>query len=69
MIASLSTPVALYEAQSVGLTFTNIPSAEQGGEFYAIVDPPSAPPHPAWHECRTDNNTSTPLLVKCQGLN
>jgi FG-GAP-like repeat len=31
---------------------------------YAKVDDTAAP-HPSWTECRTDNNTSAPVFVKC----
>jgi len=66
-LASKTTPLPLYSAQSVALTFTGIPTADQAGTFYAWVDPPTAPPHPAWHECDTANNTSTPAVTVCGG--
>jgi len=50
------TTVALFSAQSQSLDLAGIPVTS--GPFHAVVDPPGAPPHPAWHQCRTDNNTS-----------
>ena len=35
-----------------------------GRPVYAVADD-GMPPHPLWHECRTDNNTSTPVSAKC----
>jgi len=53
-LGSAVTSVALYPAQSESIAFPTT----SGGPFYAWVDPPTAPPHPAWHQCRTNNNTS-----------
>ena len=62
-LGTASTQVSLYSAQSQTLTFTNIPVADQGGTFYAWVDPPTATPHPAWQECNTANNLSAAISV------
>jgi hypothetical protein len=69
-LGTAKTAFALYSAQSETLTFGNVPAADQQGEsFYAVVDPPTAPAHPAWHECNTSNNTSAGVSVAkaCQG--
>jgi hypothetical protein len=58
------TGVPLYPAQSETVTLPNVPaSASKTGTFYAVVDPPDAPAHPSWHECRTDNNDSLVVSV------
>jgi hypothetical protein len=56
VLGSAVTSTPLYAAQSETVTFTG--ASTSSGPFYAVVDPPTAPPHPAWHECRLDNNTS-----------
>jgi hypothetical protein len=64
------TTAALYPAQSENVTLAiDMPSpALTSGTtpFYAIVDDVSvSAPHPAWTECRTDNNTGKAGLGSC----
>jgi len=64
-----TTQKALYpaEAEDVVLELPNAPSDVTSGTtpVYAVVDDGS--PSHAWHECRTDNNTSAAGNGKCQG--
>ncbi len=55
------TSVPLYSAQSVTVVLNG--ASASSGPFYAVVDPPTAPAHPSWHECRTDNNTSAKVSI------
>jgi FG-GAP-like repeat len=59
------TTISLYSAQSQSLALPDVPATS--GPFYAVVDPPGAPPHPAWHQCRTDNNTSATVPYPTTG--
>ena len=64
-----TTSKALYpaEAEDVKLPLASPPSGVQSGAspIYAVADDGS-PAH-AWHECRTDNNTSAAGNGQCQG--
>jgi hypothetical protein len=63
-----TTTIALYpaEAQQVTLVLANPDGALLSGAspVYAVFDD-GTPAHPAWTECRTDNNTSTPASAAC----
>ena len=52
--------------ESVIFTLTNPDAALTSGQspVYAVADD-GMPSHPSWHECRTDNNTSTPVSAAC----
>jgi hypothetical protein len=71
-LGSASTLLPLYPAESetVFLALTNPPAGVANGStpVYAIVDDTTTP-HPGWHECRTDNNTSADVGVTCPGAN
>jgi hypothetical protein len=58
----------LYSAESevVGLLLSNAPADVKNGvtPVYAVADDTQIP-HPAWVECRTDNNTSQPVKASC----
>ena len=44
------------------------PGVREGSlTVYAVVDDTKTP-HPTWHECRTDNGTSTPIAAICNGV-
>jgi hypothetical protein len=63
-LGQLVTTRALYP-----LTFEDLDlplEDEPGSEVHAVVDDGS-PPHP-WHECRTDNNTSSAVSATCEGV-
>lgn len=55
------------EAEDVFFTFTTVPAGVLDGtlKVHALVDD-GMPVH-AWHECRTDNNTSTEVSGRCAG--
>jgi hypothetical protein len=59
-LATAFTDVPLYAGQSTTVEMTGIASA--AGPFYAIVDPMGSY-HPAWQECRTNNNQSPTVTV------
>ncbi len=61
LLGSANTTLALYSAQSQSVTLA-APTA-MPGNFYAIVDPPGEPPHPAWHSCRTGDNSSATATI------
>ncbi len=67
-LGQLSTLKPLYAAQSetLFLPLPNPPPGVQQGTVpvYAIVDDTMVP-HPSWHECRTDNNTSASVIAGC----
>ena len=70
LLGHATTTIILYpaEAQDVTLTLTSPDQALTSGTelpVYAVFDDGGAP-HPAWTECRTDNNTSTPVSAACQ---
>ncbi|MFO0547076.1 MAG: VCBS repeat-containing protein [Polyangiaceae bacterium] len=56
------TQTTLYPAESENVTLDLAPL--DMGTVYAVVDD-GGPPHPAWTECRTDNNTSTAVGAVC----
>jgi hypothetical protein len=68
LLGRVNTTNTLYPAQSeaVVLTLGNPdPGLTSGATpVYAIADDGMAP-HPSWHECRTDNNTSAAVSAKC----
>jgi hypothetical protein len=68
LLGKAPTVTALYPAQSeaVALALSNPDPALASGQspVYAVFDD-GTPPHPSWHECRTDNNTSTPVSAAC----
>ena len=72
LLGPAQTTTDLYPAQSeeVVFTLTNPDPALTSGTkpVYAVADD-GMPPHPSWHECRTDNNTSVPVSAKCQTTN
>ncbi len=63
-----TTAKVLYPAESevVTLMLTNPDQALVSGAqpVYAVVDD-GMPPHPSWHECRTDNNVGGPTYAGC----
>jgi hypothetical protein len=61
-VGTVTTTRELYPAESEPLDFT-FPGAVPGS-VYVIVDD-GAPPHPSWHECRTDDNKSAALSPTC----
>lgn len=71
-LGSMTTLLTLYPAESetLVLPLPNPPAGVTSGAtpVYAVVDDGS-PPHPAWHECRTDNDTSASVHVSCPGSN
>jgi len=72
LLGKSATTQTLYAAQSenVVLTLTNPPAGVADGTqpLYAVVDDTQTP-HPAWHECRVDNDTSAPITGTCGGVN
>jgi len=69
-LGSLATLLPLYPAESETLTMP-LPSPPAGvasgmTPVYAVVDDTTTP-HPSWHECRTDNDTSADVGVSCSG--
>jgi hypothetical protein len=68
LLGTTTTTQALYPAQSqvVTLALPTPPDALAGGTtpFHVRVDD-TTEPHPAWTECRTDNNTSKAFLGAC----
>jgi hypothetical protein len=71
-LGSMPTLLTLYPAESetLVLPLPNPPAGVTTGAtpVYAVVDDGS-PPHPGWHECRTDNNTSAAVSASCPGSN
>ncbi len=65
-IGSVTTTRALYPAESEPLDLLFAGPAP--ASVYAIVDD-GAPPHPSWHECRTDDNTTKATSIACNGPN
>jgi hypothetical protein len=67
-LGTATTTSTLYPAQSqiVTLTLPTAPDELTGGTtpFHVRVDD-TTEPHPAWTECRIDNNTSKALLGAC----
>ena len=72
LLGKASTTQTLYAAQSenVVLTLTTPPPGVEDGTqpIYAVVDD-STTPHPGWHECRVDNDTSPPTTGACSHVN
>jgi hypothetical protein len=67
-LGSAVTKGSLYPAQSENVTLT-LPNPSDAltkgtGTFYVVVDDASDP-HPAWTECRTDNNTGAASFGTC----
>jgi hypothetical protein len=65
------TTLTLYPAESEDV-FLPLPSAPPGvaagtTPVYAVVDD-GMPAHPAWTECRTDDDVSAPVKAKCGGV-
>jgi len=65
LLGSMETTRPLYSLDSEKL-FLPLPDAPSNGHLtvYAVVDDGGSP-HPAWTECRTDNNTSPPTSGQC----
>ena len=67
-LGASSTVKVLYSAESevVFLALPDAPLDVKNGvvPVYAVADDTQAP-HPAWVECRTDNNTSQPVKASC----
>jgi hypothetical protein len=72
LLGYATTTLVLYpaESQAVTLTLTSPDAALTSGAspVYAVFDVGGAP-HPSWHECNTDNNTSEPVSAACQMVN
>ena len=68
LLGKVDTTQTLYSAQSenVVLVLTNPPAGVEDGSqpLYAVVDD-TITPHPSWHECRTDNDTSATTTGAC----
>jgi hypothetical protein len=68
LLGTAATVKVLYSAESevVGLLLPNAPADVKNGvtPVYAVADD-TLIPHPAWVECRTDNNTSPPVKASC----
>jgi hypothetical protein len=68
LLGHATTSIVLYpaQAQDVTLALTSPDQALTSGAspVYAVFDD-GGPPHPAWTECRTDNNTSVPVSAAC----
>ena len=69
LLGHVSTSKVLYPAESEGLTLVLV-NPDQDlltgvSPVSAVVDD-GAPPHPQWHECRTDNNTSAAVSARCE---
>lgn len=64
-LGSATTTTTLYAlgSEDVFLPLASVPATN----VYAVVDDGN-PPH-LWHECRTDNNTSTAVSAVCSGPN
>jgi hypothetical protein len=60
-IGAVTTTRPLYPAESepLELALATVPA-----NVYTVVDD-GAPAHPAWHECRTDDNTSKAVATSC----
>jgi hypothetical protein len=69
-LGSLATLLPLYPAESetLVLPLASPPAGVVAGTtpVYAVVDDTTTP-HPSWHECRTDNDTSADVGVSCSG--
>jgi hypothetical protein len=70
-LGDLPTLEPLYSAQSESL-FLALPNPPPGLNpggipVFAIVDDTTTP-HPSWHECRTDNDTSAVVSASCSGV-
>jgi hypothetical protein len=72
LLGKSATTQTLYAAQSenVVLTLTSPPAGVADGTqpLYAVVDDTQTP-HPDWHECRVDNDTSAPTTGACGNVN
>ncbi|HEY1959377.1 MAG TPA: VCBS repeat-containing protein [Polyangiaceae bacterium] len=72
LLGKVSTTQTLYAAQSENVVLVLAsppPGVEDGTQpLYAVVDD-TATPHPAWHECRVDNDTSPPTKGSCGQVN
>ena len=72
LLGQASTTQTLYSAQSENVVLTlnaPPPGVEDGSQpLYAIVDDTTTP-HPSWHECRVDNDTSAPIKGSCGQVN
>jgi hypothetical protein len=71
-LGAAATTIALYPAESQTVSIP-IPAPDPGiasgaQPVYAVVDDGAAP-HPAWAECRTDDDTSAPAKLSCGGPN
>jgi len=70
-IGTGTTTRTLYPPQSEQVVLplpTPPPGVREGSlTVYAVVDDTKTP-HPTWHECRTDNGTSTPIAAICNGV-
>ena len=70
-IGTATTTRTLFPPQSeaVLLPLPTPPAGVREGSVtvYAKVDDTTAP-HPTWHECRTDNDTSPPISAICNGV-
>ena len=68
LLGKASTTQTLYSAQSenVVLELPNPPPGVTDGTqpLYAVVDD-TVTPHPSWHECRVDNDTSATTTGAC----
>ncbi len=66
-----STTKVLFPAESEAVTLPVSPGpgvASGTTPVYAVVDDTKTP-HPAWHECRADNDTSAPISLDCASPN
>jgi hypothetical protein len=72
LLGHVSTTQTLYAAESenVILVLTTPPAGVEDGTqpLYAIVDDTTTP-HPAWNECRVDNNQSALIRGTCNNVN
>ena len=68
LLGTAATLKVLYSAESevVGLLLPNAPADVKNGvtPVYGVADDTQIP-HPAWVECRTDNNTSQLVKASC----
>jgi len=65
-LGTVTTTRTLYPAEVEPLDFA-FASGPQPASVYAVVDDGS-PAHPAWTECRTDDNTSTAISPVCSDV-
>jgi len=72
LLGKVPTTQTLYsaESESVVLELPNPPAGVTDGTqpLYAVVDDTTTP-HPSWHECRTDNDTSATTTGSCSNVN